>query len=113
MNNQKLSHGYVCGINNVSVTKILYWQKSKAINWMAFLWYIADFATIVDFGENWFKVNIVSDKQLDFFYNKVIEYAPDICEHNYDVDITNELWKTHKKYADKNFDILKKLTVAK
>lgn len=110
MNGQNLSHGFSSGINNITVTKILKWQHSKDVSWKAFLWYIADYATIVDFGENWFKVNIVSDKQLNFFYNKVIEYHSDVCESNYEVDIQNELWKDHKKGSERNLKILLKLS---
>ncbi|MFZ5944012.1 MAG: hypothetical protein ACOYVD_07870 [Bacillota bacterium] len=109
MSRQKLSHGFLYGVNNITITKILKWQHSENINWKAFLWYIADYATIVDIGENWFKVNIVSDKQLSFFYNKVIEYQPDICENNYFVDIQNDLWVDHKIGAKRNLEILHKL----
>ncbi|MHB8077249.1 hypothetical protein [Desulfosporosinus fructosivorans] len=110
MNGQKLSHGFSCGVNNITITKILKWRNSRDIGWKAFLWYIADYATIVDFGENWFKVHIVSDKQLNFFYNKVIEYQSEIWEQNYEVDIKNELWKDHKRGTEKNLKILLKLS---
>ncbi|MFL0270081.1 hypothetical protein [Candidatus Clostridium radicumherbarum] len=109
MINEKLGHGFISGINNLTITKILKWQNRIDINWNAFIWYISDYATIVGFGENWFKVNIVSDKQLSFFYNKVVEYQPDICEHNYNVDTQNELWKDHKRGVERNFKILLKL----
>lgn len=105
----KLSHGFSCGVNNITITKILKWQNSNDINWKAFLWYIADYVRIIDFGENWFKIYIVSDKQLNFFYKKVIEYHTDICESNYIVDIENELWKDHKKGAETNKEILYRL----
>jgi hypothetical protein len=110
MNRQELSHGFSWGVNNITITKILKWQNNRDIYWKAFLWYIADFTTIVDFGENWFKVKIVSDKQSNFFYNKVIEYQSDICEHNYEVDIQDELWKDHKKGAERNLGILLKFS---
>lgn len=110
MNTQKLSHGFSYGVNNITITKISKWKNSRDINWKAFLWYIADYATIVDFGENWLKVNIVSDKQLNFFYNKVIDYEPDICKYNYDIDIQNELWKDHKRGVERNLQILLKLS---
>ncbi|MCB2299887.1 hypothetical protein [Clostridium tagluense] len=110
MRGKELSHGFYCGVNNITITKILKWQNNGDICWKAFLWYIADFATIVDFGENWFKVNIVSDKQLNFFYSKVIQYQFDICENNYEVDIQNELWKDHKIGTERNLKILIKLS---
>lgn len=109
MNTEKLSHGFSCGVNNITITRILKWQNSRDINWKAFLWYIADYATIVGFEDNWFKVKIVSDKQLNFFYNKVIEYQPEICESNYESDIQNELWKDHKRGAERNLQVLFKL----
>lgn len=109
MDNQKLSHGFSYGINNITITNILKFQNRKNIYWKAFLWYIADYVTIIDFGESWFKIKIVSDKQLNFFYNKITEYKSDICEHNYETDIQNELWKDHKRGTDKNFNILFKL----
>ena len=109
MDSQKLSHGFSCGVNNVTITKISKWQNNNNINWKAFLWYIADYSTIIDFGENWFKVNIVSDKQLKFFYDMVIEYQSKICENNYEINIQNELWKSHKKGAKRNSQILFKL----
>ena len=110
MNGQKLSHGFSCGVNNITITKILKWQNCRDICWKAFLWYIADYVTIVDFGENWFKVYIVSDKQLNFFYKKVIEYYSDVSENNYEIDIQNELWKDHKKGIERNLEILFKLS---
>ncbi|MCB2290862.1 hypothetical protein LGK97_14035 [Clostridium sp. CS001] len=110
MRGRELSHGFSSGVNNITITKILKWQNSGDIWWKAFLWYIADFATIVDFGENWFKVNIVSDKQLNFFYSKVIQYQSNICENNYEVDIQNELWKDHKIGTERNLKILLKLS---
>jgi len=109
MRGKELSHGFSCGVNNITITKILKWQNSEDICWNAFLWYIADYATIVEFGKNWFKVKIVSDKQLSFFYDKVMEYNSDLCENNYEIDIKDELWKDHKKGAERNLEILTKL----
>jgi len=107
MDRKKLSHGFFSGINNLTITDILKWQNSNIINWKAFLWYIADYVTIIDFGENWVKIIIVSDKQLNFFYNKVVEYQSDI--NSYDDDIKNEMWKDHKKGVEKNLEIIIKL----
>jgi hypothetical protein len=107
---QQLGHGFSCGTNNITISKILKWQNNKNINWKAFLWYIADYVTIIDFGENWFKTLIVSDKQLNFFYNKVKEYNPEICEHNYGISIEDNLWMDHKKCSEKNYKILLRLS---
>jgi len=109
MNEQKLSHGVSLGVNNISINKILEWQNSRDINCKAFLWYIIDYIKVIDFEKNWFKVNIVSNKQLIFFYNKVIEYNSYLCENNYEIDIHSELWKDHKKGAKRNLKIILKL----
>lgn len=106
---EKLGYGFLRGVNNIPMTKILEWQHSENINWKAFLWYIADYIKIIDFGDDWFKVYIVSNKQLNFFYNKIIEYRPDMCEGNYFVDITNDLWVDHKRGTERNKKIILRL----
>ncbi len=72
MNEQKLSHGVSLGVNNISINKILEWQNSRDINCKAFLWYIIDYIKVIDFEKNWFKVNIVSNKQLIFFIIRLL-----------------------------------------
>lgn len=79
------------------------------ISWDAFVWYIADYCDVEDFGIDWISVRIVSVKQCEFFYKKVMEYSEIMCASNYEIDRENELWKTHKKGAERNYNILLRL----
>lgn len=105
-----LGYGFVSGENKISKQKVCHWlHTNEDITWESFVWYIADYIDIVDFGENWITIIIVSEKQREFFYKKVIEYKEMICAANYEVDCENELWKSHKNGASRNYNILLRL----
>lgn len=106
---QELGHNFIRGNNDVTWTKVSKWRGIAVNNWYAFLWYISDYATINEFGQNWFRVLIVSDKQLGFFYNKVKSYNDEVGENNYNVAIRNDLWKSHKLGIGRNPEILQRL----
>ena len=38
-----------------------------------------------------------------------MEYCEEICAYNFEIDRENELWKYHKKGADRNHNILLRL----
>lgn len=69
-----LEHGFIKGINKVSKQKVQFWlHLDYDINWYAFLWYMTQYITIVDYSENNFEVEILSEKQRGWFYKKVIQ----------------------------------------
>lgn len=105
-----LGHGFVKGINKVSKQKIQCWlHPNYEINWKAFLWYMTRYITIVDYDENSFEVEILSEKQREWFYRKAKEYNDEIGIHNYSVDKTNDLYKDHNKGYKRNSYIIEKL----
>ena len=104
-----LGYGFRYGSNTVTKQKICFWLHTEEIHWKAFLWYIADYCDIEDFGEDWMTVRLVSDKQREFLYTRARDYDDEVCSHNYWVDRGNELWKTHKNGVGRNEDILKRL----
>lgn len=107
----ELGFGFVIGENRINKQKVRSWLHTDYdITWDAFIWYIADYADIVDFGEDWIAVRIVSIKQREFFYNRVMQYNEAICIHNYETDKENELWKSLKKGAERNLAILRRLS---
>ena len=105
-----LGYGFVKGRNTVSKQKVCYWKHTREdITWKAFLWYIAEYIEIENYGEGWVNVYIWTEKQRELFYKKVLEYDEENGKHNYEIDKTNELWKDHKRNAEKNTEILQRL----
>lgn len=105
-----LGYGFIKGRNKVLKKKIQYWlHLNYEINWMAFLWYMTQYITIVDYDENSFEVEIFSEKQRERFYKKVIEYNDKIGVENYSIDKTNYLYKDHKKEYQRNSHIIERL----
>lgn len=81
----------------------------EGITWKAFLWYIADYVKIEDFSDDWMRVRIDSRNQREFFYRVVMEYDELMCTSNYEIDIRNDLWKSHKRGNDYNYEIIMRL----
>ena len=105
-----LGYGFTKGINKVLKQKIQYWlHVDYEINWKAFLWYMAQYITIIDYDENSFDVEILSEKQREWFYKKVTEYNNEIGSYNYSVDKTNDMYKTHNKGYQRNSHIMERL----
>lgn len=105
-----LGYGFVTGTNRISKQKVCYWlHTNEDITWEAFVWYIADYADIEDYGNDWIDIRLVSVKQREFFYSKVMEYNELMCQSNYEVDRENDLWKDHKRGAERNHSILERL----
>ena len=105
-----LGYGFTSGTNRISKQKVCYWlHTDNDITWNSFVWYIADYCDIEDFGEDWISIRLVSVKQREFFYKRVMEYNEAICAYNFEIDRENELWKDHKKGADRNYNILLRL----
>ncbi len=51
-----LGYGFTKGRNKVLKQKIQFWlHLDYEINWKAFLWYITQYITIVDYDENMWK----------------------------------------------------------
>ena len=105
-----LGYGFTKGSNKVSRQKVQYWlHLDYEINWIAFLWYMTQYITIVDYNENGFEVEILSEKQREWFYKKVIEYNDEMGIHNYSIDKTNDLYKDHNAGYDRNKHIIERL----
>ena len=106
-----LGYGFVAGENRISKQKVCFWMHTdEDITWEAFVWYIADYADIEDYGTDWITVRIVTAKQREFFYSKALQYEESICRNNYEIDKENTLWQSHKKGAERNKDILIRLS---
>lgn len=106
-----LGYGFKYGINRISKQKVCYWLHIDIdVTWKSFIWYIADYFEIDDFGDDWITIRIISVKQREFFYKKVMEYNEMLCLYNYELDCKNELWKSQKKGTESNYNILARLT---
>ncbi len=104
-----LGYGFVRGINRISKQRVQYWRhREESINWYAFLWYMARYTTIIDYDDNSFDVEIVSVKQREFFYRKVLDYIDEIESANYAIDKTNVLYKENDEY-ERNKAIIDRL----
>lgn len=74
---------------------------------------MVDYCDIADFGEDGFKVHLVTVKQRKFFYKKVLEYSNILGSSNYIIDIENDLWRTHKSGVKRNPAIMQRLVLHK
>lgn len=73
--NKELGHGFKRGLNNVTYTKISKWTGYDGFEMEQLVTYLKDIGfEIPEHDKLWFKINIWSDKQLNFFYNMVKEY---------------------------------------
>jgi len=72
------------------------------------LWYIAQYITISNYDNNSLTVKIYSKKQRQWFFDKVCKYNG-IEEHNFFLDIEDELYKTHHRGYKDNEKILEKI----
>lgn len=67
-NTMDLGYGFIKGTNRVSKQKIKYWRhKDGYINWHAFLWYMAQYITIIDYDNSGFDVEIKSKEPKGIF----------------------------------------------
>ena len=80
----------------------------SAIDWLVLLWDLTEYFKIISFGDNWFKIDIQNSFQRENFYKKVVECG-EIQENNFYVSMDNDLWRTHKRNADNNIEILEKI----
>ena len=79
-----LGYGFTKGNNKIYKQKVQFWlHLDYEINWKAFLWYMTQYVTIVDYDENSFVVEIFSEKQREWFYKNVVEYNDSIGIHNF------------------------------
>lgn len=67
-------HGFHIGINNVTVTKVIKWRHGRPLCWIDFIEYLKQYFDIPDYGDNWFKVLIKSEKHVQLLYLKVKEF---------------------------------------
>ena len=107
-----LGYGFTKGRNKVSKQKIQYWlHLDYEINWKSFIWYMIRYITIFDYDGNSFEVEILSEKQREWFYKKAIEYNDEVGVHNYSIDKTNDLYKDYNAGYDRNRHIIERLVV--
>lgn len=105
-----LGYGFTKGNNKVSKQKVQFWlHLDYEINWKAFLWYMTQYITIVDYDENSFVVEIFSEKQREWFYKKVIEYNNEVGVCNFLNDKTNDMYRTHNRGYQRNSRIMEKI----
>lgn len=105
-----LGYGFIRGTNKISKQKVQYWLHThEDINWKAFLWYMTQYITIIDYDENNIFVEILSEKQREWFYKKVVEYDDEIGSNNYSVDRLDNLYKEHNKGYERNKCIIERL----
>lgn len=94
------------GENKITVTQVAQSCHQYINNWNAFVWYITDYATVSKYDKNWVIVQIKSKKLLRDFSKILEEYDPEIWEHNFEIDIENDLFLTHKSGMQENRDII-------
>ena len=105
-----MGYGFTKGVNRISRQKVQYWMHTeKEIDWRAFLWYMTQYITIVDYDADGFEVEILSAKQREWFFKKVIEYNDEIGRSNYAVDKTNTMYMSHNMGYDRNKNIIERL----
>ncbi|MBR1931553.1 MAG: hypothetical protein IJ833_08810 [Lachnospiraceae bacterium] len=104
-----LGYGFIKGLNKITKEKICQWLHTEnSITWDFFVWYIADYFKIRDYGEDWVIIELWSERQREFLYKKSIDYEEEY-KYNYEIDCANDLWKSHKRGAERNYDILIRL----
>lgn len=108
----ELGHGFVRGENRITRPKVRFWlHTEEEINWNAFLWYIAQYITIIDYDENSFVAEVLSIKQREWFYKKVMEYNDEIGAHNYLIDKADDMYKSQHRGYQRNSHILERLVL--
>lgn len=105
---QDLGHGFKKGINNITASKVIKWRHNFSIDWLALLWDLSDNFKLIDFGDNWFKIDIQSSIERENFHKKVVNFG-EMQEQNFNIDIKNDLWRTHKPNVDNNLEMLEKI----
>lgn len=76
----RLSHNFIVGINNVTISKIERWRYKKVLNHIIndvnlFVQFLNDYdIEIISYDVAWIKVNIKDENDLSRFYKKCIEF---------------------------------------
>ncbi|GEM_PF-1188659 len=97
------------GENKITVSQVARSCNKYVSVWNAFVWHIADYAKIKNYGKNWVIITIDSQAQLFKIKRIISEYDPELWENNYEVDTENELYLTHKNGISENANIIKRL----
>lgn len=72
---------------------------------------MTQYITIVDYNENSFEVEILSKKQREWFYKKVMGYNDELGVHIFLVDKTNNLYMDHNAGYSRKRNIIERLVV--
>lgn len=71
----KLCHGFSVGENDITYTKICKWLGYEVDDFKKFVSYLIDIGFKITYvGDNYFTILLLSDKQVNFLYFKVMEY---------------------------------------
>lgn len=104
-----LGYGFKKGTNRISKQRVKCWRhKEGYINRHAFLWYMVQYVTVIDYDNYGFDVEIVSKEQREFFYKKVIGYVETIGEVNYARNKRNDSYMKNDEYK-RNRGIIERL----
>lgn len=103
--------GFQYGENQIEKRRILNWMNTNAINWYAFVWYLAEYFTILDYTATSVTIKISSFKQREEFYRIVQQYQNDVAETYYNLGKTNFFYQTRHKGYQNNQEILQRLSV--
>lgn len=96
----------ILGENKITVTQVAQSCHHYINSWNAFVWYITDHAPVCKYDNNWVIIQIRSVDHLQRFYKKLEEYDPELWENNYEVDIEDDLFITHKPGMSDNRNII-------
>jgi hypothetical protein len=103
----------ITGYNKIRIDKVDNYLGYSINNWKAFLWYLTNHCAIVNFDDKESKtveIKVPSKQNIERLKQKIKEYAPDMCENNYEVARENELWRTHhNNYWGTSVEMLEKI----
>jgi len=98
------------GHNKILIDEVEAWLGHYLNNWKAFLWDLTNHCAVVDFDDKNVEIKVNSGQNIGRIMKNIYDYSPEMCEHNYEVDIGNELWRSHhKNYWKTSVEILEKI----
>ena len=105
-----IGYGFIAGVNTIYKSKVQEWCKTNLeINWKAYVWYIAQYVDVDDFGKDWIKVKIWDRNQREKLYQYSKKYDNQLCSYNYEIDIKNSLYMTQHRGYERNKNIIVRL----
>lgn len=106
----KMDSSFISGDNVFTKQKIQYWLgATEEIDWYAFIWYISQFISIIDFTDNDIMVEFHSIGEYDFFVETAKDYKDIINRHSFELAKNNHFWWLFHKNPDLNRKIVERL----